>query len=349
MRRSPSPRSLGYRMPAEWEPQDAVWLAWPHNPETWSGDLLERVRKTYCEVISEFGGRQQTHLLVRDAEEEAGASRLLGDSGVELSSVRFFRIPSADTWIRDYGPTFITNRSTGETALVNWRFNAWGEKYDDLKADDGIPTDLNRHLSLPMFEADIVMEGGSIEVNGAGTLMTTEQCLLNPNRNPHLSRDGIEEYLREYLGISDVLWLGTGIAGDDTDGHIDDIARFADAGTVLCAFEDDTADENHLILKDAYARLMASKAQDGVGFRVLKLPMPDPISSADGRLPASYANFYIANDVVIVPVFDQEKDRTALEVIQAAFPGRRVAGVDCRAMVYGLGTVHCSSQQQPRV
>jgi len=227
--------------------------------------------------------------------------------------------------------------------MVKWKFNAWGDKYNDVLGDEEIPYVLNQRLGLPVFEAGIVLEGGSIEVNGAGTVLTTEQCLLNKNRNPKLNRQEIESHLKEYLNVSRILWLNQGIAGDDTDGHIDDVARFVNRNTVVCAFEEDTADENHEILKENYERLLR------FDLNVVKLPMPGFVSDADLRLPASYANFYIGNGAVVVPVFGHANDRRALDILQKCFPSRRVVGVHSTAMVYGLGTIHCCSQQEPRV
>jgi agmatine deiminase len=226
---------------------------------------------------------------------------------------------------------------------VKWKFNAWGNKYDDLIGDDRIPHELNKVLGLPMFEPGIVLEGGSIEVNGAGTVLTTEQCLLNENRNPELSAEQVEECLKEYLDVSRVLWLAEGIVGDDTDGHIDDIARFVGEKTVICAFEDDPADDNYEILADNYKRLA------GFGLNVIKLPMPGYVGDRHARLPASYANFYIGNAVVVVPVFGHANDHPALEIIQKCFPSRRVVGVNATTMVHGLGTIHCCSQQEPAI
>ncbi len=342
-----TPRSLGYRMPAEWEPQESVWLAWPTNLETWGPDRIADVRRTYVEVIATLSSRQRVALLVDDEEVRATAIEALGRRGVE-SRLCYYLIVTVDSWIRDYGPTFVVNERTRQTAMVRWTFNAWGNKYADLKADGGVPAEINRHLDLPVFDAGIVLEGGSIDVNGRGTVLTTEQCLLNPNRNPHLGRSGIEDILREFLGASNAIWLSEGIAGDDTDGHVDDIARFVDPRTVLVAFEDDPADENHAILKDCYARLVAARDQEGRKLGVLKLPMPDPVVGPEGRLPASYANFYIGNGAVVVPTFGQpKKDRTALAAIQSCFPSHRAVGVESTAMLHGFGALHCCSQQQP--
>ena len=343
----PTPWSLGYRMPAEWERQECVWLAWPTNLETWGPDRIADVRQTYVEVIAALSNRQRVALLVDNEEVRAIAVESLGHRGVE-SRLRFYPIETVDSWIRDYGPTFVVNDRTRKTAMVRWTFNAWGDKYADLKADARVPAQMNRHLDLPVFDPGIVLEGGSIDVNGRGTVLTTEQCLLNPNRNPHLGRSEIENILREFLGASNAIWLSEGIAGDDTDGHIDDIARFVDPTTVLVAFEDDPADENHGILKDCYARLVAARDEEGRKLGVLKLPMPDPIIGPEGRLPASYANFYIGNGTVVVPTFGQpQKDRTALAAIQSCFPSHRVVGVGSTALLHGLGTLHCCSQQQP--
>jgi agmatine deiminase len=328
-------------MPAEWEPQEAIWLSWPHNKTTWPEGLLTEVERSYAEIIRALHGQQKIKLLAVDPDAEAHIRSILSRFDVQLSQVVFYRIASEDAWIRDYGPTFIV-RAGGELAMVKWIFNAWGQKYDDLLNDNRIPYELNRIENLPMFEPAIVLEGGSIEVNGTGTVLTTEQCLLNPNRNPQLNREQLENYLKDYLDISHVVWLREGIVGDDTDGHIDDIARFVDRDTVLCAFEDDPSDENYALLKENYELLKQH------GFRVIKLPMPGFVGDSQGRLPASYANFYIGNGAVVVPQFGHTNDQRALDMIQGCFPSRRVVGVNCTAMVHGLGTIHCCSQQEPR-
>ena len=337
-----TPRVLGYRMPAEWEQQDAIWLSWPHNEVTWPDGMLSDVERTYVEIIAALHPDQKIKLLVRNADAEASVRGMLKRAGVALPQVIFFQIPTEDSWIRDYGPTFVLNNSARDLAMVKWTFNAWGNKYEDLIADNKIPYELNRRLSLRMFEPGIVLEGGSIEVNGAGAVLTTEQCLLNKNRNPNLSREEIENYLKDYLNVSKVFWLKEGIVGDDTDGHIDDLARFVDAKTVVCAIDDDPSDENYEILRDNYERLVS------FGLNVMKLPMPGLVNGPEGRLPASYPNFYIGNGAVVVPVFGHANDKRALDVIQKCFPNRRVVGVRSTAMVYGLGTIHCCSQQEPR-
>ena len=341
--KQPTPKSLGYRMPAEWEPQEAIWLAWPHNKLTWSDGMLAEVERTYAEIIRALHTGQKIKLLVKDSDSEARIRGFLTNNDIALSRIVFIRVATEDAWIRDYGPTFVTNRDSQQLAMVKWIFNSWGNKYDDLLADDRIPHELNRSLNLRLFEAGIVLEGGSIEVNGTGAVLTTEQCLLNKNRNPHLGRAQIEDYLSEYLNVQEVLWLKEGIAGDDTDGHIDDIARFVNEKTVLCAVEEDPSDENFEILKDNYDRLC------GLIANVIPLPMPGYVGDADTRLPASYANFYIGNEAVVVPVFGHANDQRALEIVQRCFPERRIVGVHATAMVQGLGTIHCCSQQEPRV
>ena len=341
--KSSTPRSLGYRMPAEWEPQAAIWLTWPHNEVTWPGGMLNEVQLSYIEIIRALHAGQKVKLLVQDTDTEARVRLALERVDVALSQILFIQQPTEDSWIRDYGPTFVVNSQQRRLGMVKWIFNAWGNKYDDLIGDDRIPVQLNKNLGVTMFEPGIVLEGGSIEVNAAGAVLTTEQCLLNKNRNPRLNRSEIEDYLREYLNVSTVLWLPEGIAGDDTDGHIDDIARFVSDDVVLCAFEDDPADENYAILKENYERLLT------FGLNVRKLPMPGYVGDRLARLPASYANFYIGNAVVVVPTFGHDNDRRALDVIQQSFPDRRVVGVKANAMVHGLGTIHCCSQQEPRV
>jgi len=301
------------------------------------------VQTTYVDIIRALHTGEKIKLLVKDYESEAKVRLALDREGIALTQVEFVFVPAEDSWIRDYGPTFVVNRVQHQLAMVNWIFNAWGTKYDDLIGDDRIPGELNKTLGLQMFEPGIVLEGGSIEVNGAGTVLTTEQCLLNENRNPQLTQVDIEEYLKEHLNVSDVLWLREGIAGDDTDGHIDDIARFVSNDTVLCAFEENPADENYKILEENYDRLRE------FGLNVVKLPMPGHLGDRHARLPASYANFFIGNSAVAVPIFGDANDGRALDIIQECFPSRRVVGIHASAMVHGLGTIHCCSQQEPRV
>ncbi len=344
-----TPRSLGYRMPAEWEKQEAVWVSWPHNKVTWP-EKIEEVEKAYIQFIGALHNGQKIKVIVADSETEARASSMLDNAKVFLSQIEFHAIKNQDVWIRDYGPLFVVNQDEWQKlAMVKLVFNAWGNKYDDLKEDANIPGEINKIMNLPVFETGIVLEGGSIEVNGSGTLLTTEQCLLNKNRNPSLSKEDIENLLKDYLNVSNILWLKKGIAGDDTDGHIDDIARFVGQNTVVCAFEQDKSDDNYSALKENYDLLRKMKDENGSKLKVMKLPMPGIVSDAQSRLPASYANFYIGNDAVAVPLFGSKNDKKALRVLGRAFPGRKIVGIDCRKMVYGFGALHCVTLQEPKV
>jgi agmatine deiminase len=343
---SGTPRQSGYHMPAEWERHDAIWLAWPHDNETFPE--LRKVESAYCDIIQAIHRQERVNLLVCDDVMRTFAAASLGKAGVDPARVHFHVREYADVWFRDYGPTFLVNREERSLAMVNWRFNAWGERYPELVADDGIPLALNNTLKIPVFSPGIVMEGGSIDTNGKGCLITTEQCLLNANRNPGLSREEIEDYLYEYLDVSHVIWLKSGIAGDDTDGHVDDVARFVDERTVLCAIEDDPLDENYAALQENYRILKGSSDQDGNPLRVIRMPMPGRVGD-EQRYPASYMNFYIGNGVVLVPVFGHVHDQVALALLGELFPERRIVGIDCNAMVAGMGAIHCISQQQPSV
>jgi agmatine deiminase len=345
LRPGDTPRNRGFHMPAEWEPHAAVWLSWPHNIQTFP--RIGGVEQAYCEFIAKVHASERVEIFVPSAVIHRKVRSRLREMGVDLTRVTLHTNEYSDVWIRDYGPTFVINRVLKKIALVRWNFNAWGEKYEDQIRDGKVPGMMNRRLNLPLFEPGIVLEGGSIDVNGKGTVLTTRACLLNPNRNPTLSADEIEEKLREYLGIEHVVWLNDGIVGDDTDGHVDDIARFVGPSTVVCAYETDIADVNYPTLHDNYEILRQATDQDGRPLTVVKLPMPAPVSDADGRYPASYTNFYIGNTVVIVPIFDDPHDAEALRILQEQFPDRTVVGVNARAMVEGYGTFHCGTQQQP--
>jgi agmatine deiminase len=340
-----TPRAQGYHMPAEWERHEAIWLSWPYDLDSFPE--MEKVEQAFTSIIKAIHGSEFVNLLVKDEMMQAAVVERLNSAGVEMRRIRFHLVSYADVWFRDYGPTFLVCQDkVKRKAIVKWIFNAWGEKYPELMGDSRIAGIINEDLKMRCFEPGIVLEGGSIDVNGRGTVLTTEQCLLNKNRNPSLSRAKIEGYLLEYLGASKVIWLKEGIAGDDTNGHVDDIARFTDPGTVLCAYEDDPEDENYPALKRNYEQLLNETDQDGKRLKVIRLPMPGRVGSKR-RLPASYANFYIGNDVVIVPTFGHRNDKKALKIIQEAFPDRNVLGINCREMVEGLGTVHCVSQQEP--
>ncbi len=342
------PRDLGYRMPAEWEPHAGTWLAWPHKEESWPGNFGP-IPAVWVEIVRALEPSEHVNILVNDAAAATAVRERLGEAGISTRNVSLHVIPTNDAWVRDHGPTFVTRRIANrrELAAVKWRYNAWGGKYPPWDLDDAVAEQVAAAVGAPVFRPGIILEGGSIDVNGNGTLLTTEACLLNPNRNPQLHQAQIEQYLREYLGVSHILWLGDGIDGDDTDGHIDDLARFVDASTVVTVLESDPRDENFELLQANYERLRHMTDQDGRALRVATLPMPRPVVYDGQRLPASYANFYIANAAVLVPTFNDPNDAAALQTLQQLFPERRVVGIHATEMVWGLGAVHCVTQQQP--
>jgi agmatine deiminase len=335
-----TPRSEGYRMPAEWEKHQATWVSWPKNPDTFPAPILPKVEAAYARLVESLSAGEEVRVLVDDERAESRARSKLKRGG----EVSFVRLKTADVWVRDYAPTCVRGR---DVALVKWRFNAWGGKYEDLLPDDEAGRRLAALTGLRTFEPGVVLEGGSIDVNGGGTLLTTEQCLLNPNRNPGMRRDEVERVLRGFLGAENVVWLAGGIEGDDTDGHVDDVARFVDGRTVLVASEEREGDPNHAVLEEDIAALERAEDERGRSLEVLRVPMPPRVEAEGGRLPASHLNFYVGNCAVVVPIFGGESDRAALRAIEGAFPTREVVGIDCRALVYGLGTLHCVTQQVP--
>jgi agmatine deiminase len=343
---SPTPKSLGYSMPAEWAAHRATWLSWPHNLETWP-TYLEKVREIWVQMICALAPHEQVCLLVNDSTMKSEVRARLVQARADLAHVTLFEIPTVDVWMRDYGPTFVTRTRQKPMAANDWIFNGWGGKYKSYELDERVAKEVTALLEVPVFDHPVVLEGGSIEVNGAGTCLTTEQCLLNPNRNPHLDRGEIENFLRETLGVRQITWLGEGIVGDDTDGHIDDIARFVDPTTVACILETNSSDENYRFLRENFERLQSATNEKGEKLSVVALPCPAPVAYDGVRLPASYANFYIANGIVLVPVFDDSNDAKALGILQELFPGRRVVGLRCNEVVAGLGAIHCVTQQEP--
>lgn len=344
------PAALGFRMPAEWEPHAATWLTWPHNRESWPGKF-EPIPAVWGAMVAALAPGERVEIVVCDEAMEADAAEILRRAGVDRSRVGFHRMPSNDAWMRDHGPTFLVREADGrrELAGVDWIYNAWGGKYPPFDDDARIASSVCGIAGARRFAPGIVLEGGAIEVNGRGTVLTTESCLLNPNRNPHLSRAEIEVVLRDYLGVEQVLWLGDGIVGDDTDGHVDDITRFVSEATLVTAVEDDPSDENHAPLRDNVERLRAMRNPRGKPFEVVELPMPPPIEFEGQRLPASYANFYIGNEVVLLPTFDHPNDERARETLQRLFASREVKGIAATDLVLGLGAFHCVTQQQPRI
>lgn len=336
-------------MPAEWEPHAGTWFTWPRPEGISFPDKYEPVPDVYAALIRELVAVEEVHINVWNAEKEAWVRGLLAARRVPLGRVRFHHFPAYEPWCRDHGPIFVVREREGrrERAVVDWDYNAWGGKYPPFDLDDAVPQHVAKLRGLPLFSPGIVMEGGALEVNGRGTVLTTEACLLNPNRNPHLNRAQIELYLRDYLGVTNVLWLGDGIVGDDTDGHVDDLTRFVNAATVVTVVEEDPADENYALLQDNLHRLRTMKDQDGAPLRIVELPMPGVVEYDGQRLPASYANFYIANELVLVPTYRHANDRRALEILQREFPQRRVVGIDSTELIWGLGSFHCISQQEP--
>jgi len=343
-----TPASRGYRMPAEWERHRGTWLSWPHRESSWPG-RFERVPPVIAEMVRHLAPGEEVHINVADSAMEAGARRVLEDAEVPVTNVFFHHFPTNDAWCRDHGPIFLQRRHNGEgeELILNWGYNAWGDKYPPFDLDDLIPDRIAEHLGIPVVYPGIVMEGGSLDVNGCGTLLTTESCLLNPNRNPGLTREAIEQILSDHLGVTQILWLGDGIEGDDTDGHVDDITRFVDPTTVVTVLEDNPADRNYAPLLENYLRLQAMTDQSGDPLRIVTLPMPTPLWYEGQRVPASYANFYIGNEVVLLPAYDPPTTRAAEEVLAPLFPGRRIVPIDCQDLIWGLGAFHCLTQQVP--
>ncbi|HEX4697365.1 MAG TPA: agmatine deiminase family protein [Candidatus Udaeobacter sp.] len=361
---SQTPAALGYRMPAEWEPHTATWLSWPRREGISFPDSFDRVLPALRAMVEALIQSEQVCINVSNGAHEAEARSVLG--GLPMERITFYRIATNEPWCRDHGPIFLTRdrdwsrrvlapldapRLEGEPAplaVADWDYNAWGNKYPPFDLDEVVPTRVAEILKLPVFHPHMILEGGSIDVNGAGALLTTESCLLNENRNPNLSRNEIEQRLRDYLGVRDILWLGDGIAGDDTDGHIDDLTRFVSERIVVSVIEEDRSDENYEPLHKNLARLREMKIGQN-DIEIVTLPMPKKIVREGLRLPASYANFYIANTCVLVPAFADRNDPAALSSLQKLFPGRRAIGIDCRELIWGLGTFHCLTQQQPAV
>jgi agmatine deiminase len=358
---------LTYRMPAEWEPHAATWIAWPHNPQDWP-NKFQPIPWVYAEIVRHLSRVEDVNILVNDLAAERRATAILKRGGADLTRTHFHHWPTDRVWLRDSGPIFVkeivpssAEESTDNLAVTNWKFNAWAN-YDNYHHDDQIPHRVAQLYDLPEIEPvvpaatphRIVLEGGSIDTNGAGILLTTEECLLSEiqQRNPGLGDEtstsaALETAFHDYLGISQTLWLNRGCAGDDTHGHVDDITRFVAQNTILTCVEPNPADENHLPLAENLDRLRAARNLSGGTFNVMKLPMPAPVVFEGQRLPASYANFYIANQIVLVPTFNDPNDRHALNIIAMCFPDRQIIGIHAVDLVWGLGTLHCLSQQQP--
>jgi agmatine deiminase len=344
--RPQTPASIGYQMPAEWEPHIATWLSWPRREGISFPDSFDRVMPALRAMVAALIESEQVCINVCNDAHEAEARQVL--HGLPMERISFQTIPTNEPWCRDHGPIFLTRDLDPKLAIVDWDYNAWGNKYPPFDLDEIVPTRVAEMLKLPVFYPGMILEGGSIDVNGAGALLTTESCLLNPNRNPHLSRDEIEQRLRDYLGAREILWLGDGIAGDDTDGHIDDLARFVSDHTVVTVVEEDRDDENYEPLRENFERLCEMKINNRE-IDIITLPMPKKIVREGLRLPASYANFYIANSCVLLPTFADPTDESALSILRNLFPDRRVIEIDCRELIWGLGTCHCLTQQQPAV
>lgn len=343
-----TPKELDFHFPAEWAHHTATWLSWPHKEASWPGKI-DLIYPKYCEFTKIVSEGELVRINIKNEEMAAFAKEQLLTAGVDLKRIEFFEFETNDAWCRDHGPAFIINNKTKQKAIVDWGYNAWGGKYPPFDLDDVIPTKIGERFGLQVFHPGIVMEGGSVDFNGKGTVLTTTACLLNENRNPHLNQQQIEEYLQNYYGIEQVLWLGDGIIGDDTDGHIDDITRFINEETVVTVVEEDKNDENYHILQENLSQLKTMRLLNGKQLDIVELPMPDPVIYEDQRLPASYANFYIANSAVVVPTYRCANDDRALNILQGCFPDRKVIGVDSTDIIWGLGSFHCLSQQEPEV
>lgn len=345
----PTPYELGYHFPAEFAEHYATWLSWPHKEASWPGKI-QAIYPYYAQFIKELAKSERVHINVSDEAMKQLALKYITAAGADIEKISFFFHPTNDAWCRDHGPAFLISPSAQhKKVIVDWNYNAWGGKYPPYDLDDVVPSLIGKEYGIPVFYPGIIMEGGSVEFNGQGTVLTSECCLLNPNRNPHLDKGRVEEYLLHYYGAEQVLWVPEGIIGDDTDGHIDDTVRFVNGDTVLTVIEENKDDENYELLQANLKTLSKMRLINGRQLNIVELPMPEPVVYEDQRLPASYANFYIANASVIVPVFQCGNDDRALQIIQDCFPGRKVVGIDSTDIIWGLGSFHCLSQQEPLI
>jgi agmatine deiminase len=344
-----SPKVEGYYFPAEFAKHEATWLSWPHKEASWPGKI-HTIYPIYAKFIRLLAEGERVNINVADEGMKQKALQYLKSESANLDNVQFFMHPTNDAWCRDHGPAFLINpQAHQKKIIVDWGYNAWGGKYPPFDLDDNIPTLIAKHYNIPVVYPGIVMEGGSVDFNGKGTVLTTSSCLLNINRNPQLDQSQIEGYLRNYYGVENILWLGDGIVGDDTDGHIDDLTRFVNETTVVTAIESNKNDDNYSVLQDILKSLKRLRLENGKQMDIVELPMPSAVVYEDMRLPASYANFYIGNKYVIVPTFRDKNDDRALEILQSCFPDRKVVGLDSIDIIWGLGSFHCLSQQEPFV
>ena len=349
MNGQPTLKQLGYYFPAEFHPHVATWLSWPHKEASWPGKI-DSIYTNYCQFIKYLTESEIVRINVNDDAMKAVAMRHLRASGANLDKIEFYIHPTNDAWCRDHGPAFLINPNAEQKkVIVDWNYNAWGGKYPPFDKDDIIPTHIAKEFNLPVYYPGIVMEGGSVEFNGKGTLLTSKCCLLNENRNPHLNQSQIETYLQDFYGVDQILWVDEGIVGDDTDGHIDDTVRFVNEDTVLTVVESVQSDENYELLQQNLRQLKGMRLLNGKQLNVIELPMPTAVVYDDMRLPASYANFYISNKHVIVPTYNCANDDVALGVIAECFKDREVVGIDSTEIIWGLGSFHCLSQQEPAI
>jgi len=350
VKRAHTPASLGYSFPPEWHPHSGTWFSWPRPEGISFPDKYHTVPENLARIMREIAPRETVHINVPNGNYEHLVKGQLKENGCPLRNIVFHHIRTNESWCRDHGPAFVLkNTAKPQAAIVDWGFNAWGGKYPPWDDDDAVPTRVAETLKLPVFYPKIVMEGGAVDFNGAGTVLTTTDCLLNKNRNPKLSKKQVEKYLKDFYGQKHVCWLTGGIAGDDTDGHVDDLARFIGPRTVVIGMESDPKDENFKILRDARRQLDSLRDQDGQPFQIVEIPMPRAVVYDGQRLPATYVNFYFVNGALLVPTYrDKRNDRRAIEILQSHLPKHKVIGIDCTELIWGLGAIHCLTQQQPK-
>ncbi len=342
-----TPKQLGFQFPPEWHPHRATWLTFPHNEASWQGDKLAKMRPQYLAFIKAISQGEKVGIVAHDEVLKSFIVQELEATGVDLQQIEFVVKPTNDAWCRDHGPAFLRNPETGQRMVVDWGHNAWGGKYPPYDDDDRTPAAVAAHLGLLTVWPGIVMEGGSVEFNGAGSLLTSRSCLLNPNRNPDLDQEQIETYLRNYYGVEQILWVEDGIVGDDTDGHIDDTTRFVNEDTVVACVETDPHDDNYQVLQTNLKMLQAMRLLNDKPLNIIELPMPKAVMFGDFRTPGSYANFLICNAGVIVPVFENPHDQIALDILGQAFPDRTLIPLPATEIIWGQGSFHCLSQQEP--